>query len=102
MPLNINVGLSRKASRDFQSTGYSINLVAELDSALLAHPDELQEQIADLYTTMPPHSYEGNSVSSSPAPSSAIARPNCVAGPPERGEALYRAVAAEVKFVHCS
>ena len=31
MPLSINVGLSRKASRDYQSTGVSINVTAELD-----------------------------------------------------------------------
>ena len=49
MPLSINVGLSRKASRDYQSTGYSINVTAELDQSLLAKPDELQRQIADLY-----------------------------------------------------
>ena len=29
MPLSINVGLSRKASRDYQSTGVSINVTAE-------------------------------------------------------------------------
>ncbi len=34
MPLSINVGLSRKASRDYQSTGVSINVTAELDQAL--------------------------------------------------------------------
>jgi hypothetical protein len=49
MPLSINVGLSRKASRDFQSTGYSINVTAELDQSLLARPDELQGQIDALY-----------------------------------------------------
>ena len=49
MPLSINVGLSRKASRDFQSAGYSINVTAELDQSLLARPDELQRQVADLY-----------------------------------------------------
>lgn len=49
MPLSINVGLSRKASRDYQSTGYSINVTAELDQSLLAKPDQLQQQIADLY-----------------------------------------------------
>lgn len=32
MPLSINVGLSRKASRDYQSTGVSINVTAELDT----------------------------------------------------------------------
>jgi hypothetical protein len=49
MPLSINVGLSRKASRDFQSAGTSINVTAELDQALLARPDELQHEIAGLY-----------------------------------------------------
>lgn len=49
MPLSINVGLSRKASKDYQSTGCSINVVAELDQSLLAWPDELQQQIDALY-----------------------------------------------------
>jgi hypothetical protein len=49
MPLTINVGLSRKASKDFQSAGTSINISAELDQSLLARPDELQRQIDDLY-----------------------------------------------------
>ncbi len=50
MPLSINVGLSRKASKDYQSTGVSINVTAELDQALLAKPEELQRQIDDLYS----------------------------------------------------
>jgi hypothetical protein len=29
MPSSINVGLSRKASKDYQSTGVSINVTAE-------------------------------------------------------------------------
>jgi len=49
MPLSINVGLSRKASKDYQSSGASINIVAELDQSLLAKPDELQRQIDGLY-----------------------------------------------------
>ncbi|HET6250892.1 MAG TPA: hypothetical protein VFE47_24600 [Tepidisphaeraceae bacterium] len=49
MPLSINVGLSRKASRDYQSTGVSINVTAELNQSLLANPDALQAQVADLY-----------------------------------------------------
>ena len=49
MPISANVGLSRKSSRDYQSQGQSINLTAELDSALLARPAELQRQIAALY-----------------------------------------------------
>jgi len=32
LPLTVNVGLSRKASKDYQSTGASINLTAELDA----------------------------------------------------------------------
>jgi hypothetical protein len=50
MPLSINVGLSRKASRDYQSTGVSINVTAELDQSLLAKPEELQKQIGGLYS----------------------------------------------------
>lgn len=49
MPLSINVGLSRKSSRDYQSAGQSINVTAELDQSLLARPAELQDQIAALY-----------------------------------------------------
>ena len=65
MPLNINVGLSRKASKDYQSTGYSINVTAELDQSLLARPDELQVQIAALYA----HAHEAldNQVAQGPA-----------------------------------
>lgn len=33
----------------YQSTGVSINIQAELDATLLARPDELQRQAADLY-----------------------------------------------------
>lgn len=47
--LKINVGLNKKASKDYQSTGLSINLEAELDSGLLARPAELQAQIDGLY-----------------------------------------------------
>ena len=49
MPLTINVGLNRKASKDYQSTGASINLSAELDQTLLARPDELQGAVSELY-----------------------------------------------------
>ena len=47
--VSINVGLSRKASKDYQSTGVSINVTAELDQSLLARPDELQQEVANLY-----------------------------------------------------
>jgi len=49
MPLSVNVGLSRKASKDYQSSGCSINVTAELDQTLLAQPDELQKRIDALY-----------------------------------------------------
>src|SRR5665811_567982 len=49
MPMSVNVGLSRKASKDYQSTGVSINVTAELDSALLQRPEALQAQIDFLY-----------------------------------------------------
>ena len=35
--------------RPHQSAGISINVTAELDQALLAKPQELQHQIAELY-----------------------------------------------------
>ena len=49
MPLTINCGLSRKCSENFQSTGVSINVTAELDRSLLARPHELQQQVSLLY-----------------------------------------------------
>jgi hypothetical protein len=49
MPLTVNVGLNRKASRDFQSAGVSINLSAELDMGLLGDPPRLQHEVAKVY-----------------------------------------------------
>jgi len=49
MPLTINVGLSRKASENFQSQGVSIKVSAELDQSLLADPRRLQHEITGLY-----------------------------------------------------
>lgn len=49
MPLTINVGLSRKNSENFNSSGTSINVSAELDQSLLARPQELQAAIGELY-----------------------------------------------------
>jgi hypothetical protein len=49
MPLCVNVGLNRKASRDYQSSGASINITAELDATLLTKPQELQSAIDGLY-----------------------------------------------------
>jgi hypothetical protein len=49
MPLTVNVGLNRKASRDFQSAGVSINLAAELEMGLLSDPHRLQHEIEKVY-----------------------------------------------------
>ena len=49
MPLSATVGRTRKISKNFQSSGLSIALTAELDSTLLTRPEALQEQIANLY-----------------------------------------------------
>jgi hypothetical protein len=49
MPLTVNVGLNRKASRDFQSAGVSINLAAELDVGLSADLARLQHEIPRVY-----------------------------------------------------
>ncbi len=49
MPLLINVGLNRKASKDFQSVGVSLNLTAELDQALLTDSPRLQTEINRIY-----------------------------------------------------
>jgi len=49
MPIVINVGLSRKTSENYNSSGVSINLTAELDTSLLARPDELQVAVSELY-----------------------------------------------------
>lgn len=49
MPLSIDVGLSRKIARRFQSTGVSINITAELDQGLLARPGDLHAEIERLY-----------------------------------------------------
>jgi hypothetical protein len=49
MPLLINVGLNRKASKDFQSVGVSLNLTAELDQGRLSDPPRLQSEIDRIY-----------------------------------------------------
>ena len=50
MPLLINVGLNRKASKDFQSVGVSLNMTAELDQGLLADPPRLQSEVQRIYS----------------------------------------------------
>jgi hypothetical protein len=49
MPLTVNVGISRKASANYQSAGHSISLTAELDQSLLADPPRLQSEIDRIY-----------------------------------------------------
>lgn len=49
MPLTVNVGISRKASANYQSAGVSINLTAELDMGLLGDPPRLQHEVAKVY-----------------------------------------------------
>ena len=44
MPLVVNVGLNRKASRDYQSAGAFISLGAELDSGLIRNADPLRAE----------------------------------------------------------
>ena len=89
MPLSINVGLSRKASKNYQSTGVSINVTAELDQALLAKPEELQQQIDDLYAQAEQaiqrqvQSYAGPTAGQ-PRPANGPARPRNGATTPAR------------------
>lgn len=49
MPLTVTASLSRKASRDFQSSGTSITLSAEVDGSLITKPEELQREIARVF-----------------------------------------------------
>jgi hypothetical protein len=68
MPLSVNVGLSRKASKDYQSTGVSINVTAELDQSLLAKPDQLQREVDNLYAPGPERSRPRRHVNAPRAP----------------------------------
>ena len=75
--LSVNVSLSRKASKDYQSTGVSINVTAELDQSLLARPEQLRRRSRAVPAgpTLP-----GPSVSALGAPASASALPATSAG----------------------
>jgi len=46
--LKVNVGLSRKLSKDYNSTGYSINLEGEV-TAPVSDPEAVGEQVKELY-----------------------------------------------------
>jgi hypothetical protein len=46
--LRVNVGLSRKLSRDYNSTGFSVNLDAEI-TAPISDPEGVMEQVKELF-----------------------------------------------------
>jgi hypothetical protein len=46
--LKINVGLSRKVSRDYQSTGFSVNLEGEI-TAPVSDPEAVIEQVKEVF-----------------------------------------------------
>jgi hypothetical protein len=46
--LKINVGLSRKLSHDYQSTGFSVNLEGEI-TAPVSDPDAVVEQVKEVF-----------------------------------------------------
>ena len=46
--LKVNVGISRKVSRDYNSTGFSINLEGEIGIPL-DHPERVLEKIQEFY-----------------------------------------------------
>jgi len=46
--LRVNVGLSRKLSKDFQSTGFSVNLDGEI-TAPVSDPEGVVEQVKELF-----------------------------------------------------
>ena len=50
MPMNLNVGLSRKVGEpNYGSRGATVNLELEVDSTLAAEPDRLQDRIRELF-----------------------------------------------------
>lgn len=46
--LRVNVGLSRKLSKDFNSNGYSVNIDGEV-SAAVGDPEAVMEQVKELF-----------------------------------------------------
>jgi hypothetical protein len=46
--LKVNVGLSRKLSKDYQSTGYSVNLEGEI-MAPVSDPEAVIEQVKEVF-----------------------------------------------------
>lgn len=48
MSIKVNVGVSRKVSRDYQSRGYSVNLEGEIHAST-SNPERLIEEIKEFY-----------------------------------------------------
>lgn len=96
MPLVINVGLNRKSSRNYQSQGTSINITAELDPALLASPQRLQDEIAALYrqaeTALDQQSSRIAATQPSPSPDPRLNGPPHAHTTPQRPESPLRSV----------
>lgn len=88
MPLTINVGLSRKASENYQSRGVSLNMTAELDQGLLTRPAELQEQIAQLYLQAE-RALQRQMAAGPHAPVASPAAATAAAAPAEGGRLTY-------------
>ncbi|MBI1374272.1 MAG: hypothetical protein GC159_16270 [Phycisphaera sp.] len=49
MAVKVNVGGSRKVSQDYNSTGYSVSIDAELSNEVLTDPDALAGNVNDLF-----------------------------------------------------
>ena len=49
MPIQLNVGLSRKLSKDYNSHGFSINVDAELPATAIDDPNEIAERADYLF-----------------------------------------------------
>jgi hypothetical protein len=49
MPLIINVGSSRKASKNYNSTGVDLHLTAELPNDVVSQPEQIATAVTDLY-----------------------------------------------------
>lgn len=49
MPITLNVGLSRKVSKDYNSNGYSINLNVELPADAVSDPSTIANSAENLF-----------------------------------------------------
>ena len=79
MPLNLNVGLSKKMGEpNYGSRGASVNLELEVDTMLVNRPAELQDRIRQLFL-LAQDSIEEQ-----------LARPPATSPPPESGNGPQR------------